>query len=159
MNKKDLFKPTPKHLAGESKSPSDALGGDLERGKPDGWKHTHTKPSHYGKTKQLAREMRKNPTPAEEVLWRRIRKRQILGYKFRRQHTIGKFIVDFFCADAALVIEVDGLIHDEQEEYDRDREIYLESLGLRVLRFRNEHVLQQIDGVLERIGEALSEDV
>ena len=119
------------------------------------WAHTHTPKDLYDKTKFLAREMRSNPTPAENHLWRRIRKEQLLGYKFRRQHTIDRFIVDFYCTEARLVIEVDGGIHDEQQEADQLRTEYLESLGLRVLRFTNGEVLQQTDGVVERIAEEL----
>src|SRR5690349_2542855 len=111
----------------------------------NGWIHTHTLKEVYDKTKFLAREMRANPTPAENHLWRRIRNQQVLGYKFRRQHTIDRFIVDFYCTEARLVIEVDGSIHEEQQEADQLRTEFLESLGLRVLRFTNAEVLQYAD--------------
>ena len=78
-----------------------------------------------------------------------------MGYKFRRQHTIDRFIVDFYCTEARLVIEVDGIIHDDQQEADQLRTEIIESLGLRVLRFTNGEVLQQTDGVVERIAEVL----
>ena len=123
--------------------------------KEHSWAHTNTPKAIYQKTKPLAREMRSNPTPAENHLWQRLRKEQVLGFKFRRQYTIDRFIVDFYCTEARLVIEVDGGIHDEQQEADQLRTEFLESLGLRVLRFTNGEVLQQTDGVIERIAEEL----
>ncbi len=121
----------------------------------EGWAKTHTDRAMYDKLKLAAREMRHEPTPAENTLWQRLRKKQLLGSKFRRQHPIDRFIVDFFCAEARLVIEVDGPIHEQQAEYDQLRQAYIESLGIRVLRFSNAEVLQQLNAVLERIGEAL----
>jgi very-short-patch-repair endonuclease len=109
----------------------------------------------WAKLKPLVRDMRQEPTPAEDLLWQKLRKKQLGGYKFRRQHPIGYFMVDFYCADDRLVIEVDGSIHELQQEYDELREAYIESLGLRVLRFDNAHVIQNMRGVLERIAEAL----
>ncbi len=119
------------------------------------WARTNTPKAIYDKTKLLSREMRSNPTAAENHLWQRLRKEQVLGFKFRRQYTIDRFIVDFYCTDAWLVIEVDGNIHDEQQEADQLRTEILEGLGLRVLRFTNGEVLQQTDGVIERIAEVL----
>ncbi|MCA0458080.1 MAG: DUF559 domain-containing protein [Chloroflexi bacterium] len=121
----------------------------------NGWVHTHTAKEIYDKTKILAREMRSQPTPAENHLWKGIRKEQVLGFKFRRQHTIDRFIVDFYCTTARLVIEVDGSIHEEQQENDQLRTEFLESLGLRVLRFTNGEVLRYTDAVVQRIGEEL----
>ncbi len=78
--------------------------------------------------------------------------KQLLNLKFRRQHTIDRFIVDFICNQAQLIIEVDGEIHDYTQEEDAIRQEFLESQGLRVIRFRNEEVLGNIDGVLEEIA-------
>src|SRR5690349_761139 len=117
--------------------------------------HTNTPNELYKSTKMLAREMRREPTVAENHLWKRLRKAQILDFKFRRQHTIDRFIVDFYCTKAHLVIEVDGIIHEDQQEADYLRAEFLESLGLQVLRFTNGEVLQQTDGVIERIAEIL----
>ncbi len=117
----------------------------------------HTPPYLWEKLKPLAREMRKNPTPAEEKLWQRLRRKQMLGYKFRRQHALERFIVDFYCHDAGLVIEVDGPIHQYTPEEDAIRQEFLESLGLRVLRFTNEQVERDIEGVLAAIAQALRE--
>jgi very-short-patch-repair endonuclease len=120
-----------------------------------------TKPKIYGspklweKLKPIARQMRHDPTPAESKLWEALRGRRLAGFKFRRQHPIDRFIVDFYCADAHLVIEVDGDIHDYTQEEDAIRQEFIESRGLCVLRFRNEQVLTEIDGVLVVIAEAL----
>ena len=118
---------------------------------------TRTRTDLYAKIKPLAREMRKAPTPAENELWQHIRKRQIQEARFRRQHPIDRFIVDFYCPEILMVIEVDGDIHEQQQDYDAIRQAYLESLGLFVLRFTNGEVMMQMQGVLERIGEVVLE--
>ncbi len=119
---------------------------------------THTERKIYGDIKERARHMRKHPTQAEDALWQRLRKRQVKGLRFRRQHSIGPFIVDFYCFEARLVLEIDGEIHEEpgQMEYDKERQHYLESLGLRVLRFSNIQVLDQADSVLKAIGDCIA---
>ena len=108
-------------------------------------------PGLWAKLKPLARQMRHEPTPAEDVLWQAVRNRKIAGVKFRRQHVIKRFIVDFYAADPGLVIEVDGPIHDYTREEDALRQAYLESLGLRVIRFTNDQVLHNMDVVLREI--------
>ena len=115
-----------------------------------------TTPELWEKLKPLANQMRSDPTPAEKHLWQYIR-REALGAKFRRQHVFHRFIVDFYCYDARLIIEVDGNIHEYTQEEDAIRQEFLEGLGLRVLRFSNGEVLQQTQAVLERIGEVLIE--
>ena len=111
-------------------------------------------PLQWEKLKPLARQMRHAPTEAEERLWQALRNRGVAGLKFRRQHAIERFIVDFFCLERRLIVEVDGPIHDHQQEYDTVRQSYLESLGLCVVRFTNEEVLHQMDSVLGRIQTA-----
>ena len=101
-----------------------------------------------------ARELRREQTPAERKLWSRLRRKQIYGLKFRRQHPIGRFIVDFCCVPQTLVIEVDGDSHSVQGEYDRERTAWLEDRGYRVIRFTNRQVERQIDAVLDRIARA-----
>ncbi|MBA3875053.1 MAG: endonuclease domain-containing protein [Anaerolineae bacterium] len=117
-----------------------------------------TSPDLWEKLKPLANQMRATPTPAENHLWRFIRK-QALNVKFRRQHVFHRFIVDFYCHEARLIIEVDGVIHEYTQEEDALRQEFLESLGLRVLRFTNGEALQQTPAVLERIGEVLFEQL
>ena len=104
-----------------------------------------------------ARRLRRRQTDAESRLWHHLRARRLGGRKFRRQHTIDKYIVDFYCDEARLVIELDGGGHNEpgQRDYDRQRTVALEELGLRVLRFWNDEVLLQTELVLAVILEAL----
>src|SRR5690349_5971190 len=113
----------------------------------------NTTPELWEKLKSLARQMRHKPTPAEKHLWGRLRNRQLSTAKFRRQHVIYRFIVDFYCQEYRLVIEVDGTIHEYTQEEDALRQAFLESLGLRVIQFSNADVLIQTSGVLEVIGE------
>ena len=79
---------------------------------------------------ELARELRRRPTPAEELLWAGLRKRQAKGLKFRRQHPIGPYIVDFYCAALRLVVEIDGGYHRERGEEDAERSAYLRERGI-----------------------------
>jgi very-short-patch-repair endonuclease len=109
----------------------------------------------WEKLKPLARQKRHEPTQAEDRLWQQVRRDQ-LGAHFRRQHAIERFIVDFFCASAHLVIEVDGAIHDYTPEEDAIRQKYLESLGLCVIRFTNDQVFDELDKVIESIRQALN---
>jgi very-short-patch-repair endonuclease len=95
--------------------------------------------------------MRHAPTPEEELLWQRLRRKQLSGLKFRRQHPIGRFIVDFYCSEAKVVVEIDGPIHQEQQSDDEARTRYLESLGLKVIRFSNQQTRDDIDWVLKQI--------
>jgi very-short-patch-repair endonuclease len=104
---------------------------------------------------QRSRELRKTQTPAEAKLWSILRNRGLNGYKFKRQTTIGSFIVDFSCSDAKLVIELDGGQHLEQEEYDMQRTSFLESQGYRVLRFWNNDVINNIEAVIISIQQVL----
>lgn len=97
-------------------------------------------------------------TAAEARLWLRLRAKQLQGLKFRRQHGIGPYIVDFYCPERSLVIEVDGDAHAEEKQVtkDRQREKYLRSLGLQVIRYVNDDILNNVDGVLENLSEILS---
>jgi len=102
--------------------------------------------------KQRARALRYNPTEAERLLWRQLRFWQIDGYKFRRQQPLGHYIVDFVCLGKRLVVEVDGGQHAEQQmKYDSERDVWLAAQGFSVLRFWNNEVLKNIDGVKEII--------
>ena len=99
-----------------------------------------------------ARELRKNPTESERKLWVHLRLRQIGGYKFRRQHPLGPYIVDFVCIEKKLIIEVDGGQHDEKKVCDVKRDKWLKDKGFRVLRFWDNEVLRDIDIVKEVIA-------
>jgi very-short-patch-repair endonuclease len=102
------------------------------------------------KTKHKAVRFRKETTPAERKLWSRIRNDQ-LGVTFRRQHAVGIYIPDFCSPKAKLIIELDGSQHLEQHEYDEERTKYLEAQGYRVIRFWNNDVMNDIDGVIRAI--------
>jgi very-short-patch-repair endonuclease len=104
---------------------------------------------------ERARIMRKNPTDAEKKLWSLLRLKQLDGHRFRRQAPIGLYIVDFFCPEARLIIEVDGGQHGTAKEYDEARTTWLSQQGHRVIRFWNNDILQNPDGVLLRLREAL----
>ncbi len=108
--------------------------------------------------KQFAQQLRDNMTDAEKRLWWKIRMKQVKGLIFYRQKPIGDYIVDFYCPKAKLAIEIDGSHHlvGEKMEYDRIRDDYLSSLGLRVLRFTNSDVLKNMKGVLEKIEGEIS---
>ncbi len=103
------------------------------------------------KLKQLAKNLRKNSTLSEVLLWQRIKNKQILGIDFNRQKPIGNYIVDFFCYDMMLVLEIDGATHDLKEEYDLKRLDYLKSLGITVLIFIDGEVKVNPSGVVSAI--------
>ena len=116
---------------------------------------------HYGATPaifKIARELRKNPTKAEEFLWQQLRKNQ-MGRRFRRQHPTWLYVVDFYCHPLRLVIEIDGGIHEEAEQQiiDKEKTENLESLGLHIIRFSNEQVLFDIDNTLSTIADKMTE--
>lgn len=100
-----------------------------------------------------AKELRERMTPAEQILWEKLRARRINGLHFRRQHPISKYIVDFYCHTIQLVIELDGEIHQKRDQKERDkrREEDLSKLGLHILRFSNQEVLDELPSILTRI--------
>ena len=109
-----------------------------------------------GEVVALARQLRKKQTPAEQVLWKCLRGRRLAGLKFRRQHPIDKFIADFYCHEARLVVEVDGAVHREKNQIERDalRTEVLSRLGLSVVRVTNTEVETELEKVLTKIAEA-----
>ncbi len=98
-----------------------------------------------------ARTLRKNSTDAERKLWSILRNRQLEEFKFRRQYTVGKFIVDFICTEKGLIIEVDGGQHADERAEDDKRTSFLESEGYKVIRFWNDQALKEPDAVCEEI--------
>jgi very-short-patch-repair endonuclease len=107
----------------------------------------------HERVKKLRREM----TPAEKVLWKELRTNKLKGIHFRRQQIIDGYIADFYCHQAALIVEVDGDIHILQKEYDANREGHLMARGFRILRFTNDEVVKNLKGVLQKIIEACKE--
>jgi very-short-patch-repair endonuclease len=113
-------------------------------------------PQYYKSTEKSeakANSLRKNETEAEKLLWKILRNRKALGLKFRRQHPIGPFIVDFYCHEVKLVIELDGEVHsiDFVKKHDNTRQQYLEKEELIILRFQNELVFSNPDSIIEQI--------
>ncbi len=100
------------------------------------------------------KELRNNLTPQEAILWNRL-KNNYLGFKFRRQHSIKNFIADFYCPEKKLVIEIDGSQHLDNQEYDTERTNHFECLGIKVIRFWNDEINNNIEGVVMRIKEEL----
>ena len=115
--------------------------------------HKRTTPKIFGHAKQLHRNM----TPEEARLWARLRSHRMKDVHFRNQHAIGNYVVDFCAPQRKLIIELDGSQHLEQEEYDTERTAFLKTRGYRVIRFWNNEVLDNIEGVLNVIDIALEE--
>lgn len=97
------------------------------------------------------RVLRRNAPLAEVLLWQRLRDRQLGGFKFRRQYGIGPYIADFCCVEARLVIELDGVSHEESAQYDGKRQAYFQTLGIQVIRFQNAQIYHEMDCVLENL--------
>ncbi len=113
----------------------------------------------YNRTTELnkRKRLRKEATKTERIIWSKLKNKQLLETKFKRQYSIGPYIVDFYSPSAKLAIEIDGSGHytDEGIEYDRVRNEYIESAGIRVIRFTNIEVNKNLKGVLDRIAEAV----
>ena len=104
-------------------------------------------------------ELRKNSTTAERILWKNLKARRLLGKKFRRQYSIGTFVIDFYCPELKLAIELDGSSHDtnEVEIYDKKREEVIKTFGIMFLRFRNEEIYINLEKVLDNIKMKIEE--
>lgn len=105
-----------------------------------------------------ARQLRQEQPPAELLLWERLRDRQFHGFKFRRQHAIGRFIVDFYCPVRRMIIELDGPIHDQQIEHDLERTEALVAQGYRVVRWTNDQIMHDLPRMLDQSHTILTED-
>jgi very-short-patch-repair endonuclease len=99
-----------------------------------------------------ARRLRREAPFPERLLWSRLRAGQIGGVRFRRQHPAGVYVLDFYCPAARVAIELDGVSHEGRERYDAERTAHVESLGIRVIRFTDDEVLRDLDGVVYRIA-------
>ena len=102
---------------------------------------------------EVIKEQRQKPTPAEEKLWQKLRRNNLSGYKFRRQHPIAGYVIDFYCPRVKLGIEVDGRVHKtpEQKECDEHRSSELATCGVRIIRFWNSEIMNDMDSVLKKI--------
>jgi very-short-patch-repair endonuclease len=104
---------------------------------------------------ELAKEMRNNMTETEELLWSALNKRQIYGLKFRRQHPVYRYILDFYCYEKQLAIVVDGEVHKKQKDNDIYRDEFLKSIGIRTIRIRNEEIINNLYSVIEKIKQVI----
>jgi very-short-patch-repair endonuclease len=109
------------------------------------------------KLKERAKELRKNATFSERILWKHLKNSQLLGCKFTRQKPIDSYIVDFYCSKLHLVIEIDGITHDGKVEYDLQRENNLKKIGIEVIRFDGHYVIKQIDETLKVIAHKIED--
>jgi len=105
------------------------------------------------KLRQLAKNLRKNSTLSEVLLWNKLKRKQLLGYDFSRQKPIDNYIVDFFCLKFNLAIEIDGVTHGDKEEYDEERQKKLEGLGIKFLRFTESQIRGNLWAVLEIVAD------
>ena len=101
---------------------------------------------------KMSQQLRRNMTPAEREFWQMVRDRKMFGLKFRRQHPIGPYVVDFYCHGAKLAVEVDGMSHDDRASQDNAKTKFLQQQGLRVLRVTNEDVMRELDAVTREIA-------
>ncbi len=104
---------------------------------------------------EKAKVLRKNMTNAEKILWEKLKNKQVLNLRFRRQHPIDIFIADFYCHAARLVIELDGKIHQVQKDYDKGRTAEMERFDIQVIRFKNEEIENDIENVIKRIEDTI----
>ena len=123
--------------------------------------HYKTAKANESEQKILRKELRSHATPAEAVLWKMLKGRNADGMKFRRQQGIGPYVLDFYCPELRLCVELDGSSHDYKYEYDEQRTEFLQNQGIRVLRFSNEQVWQGLDFVVDeivRVGRLIRDD-
>ncbi len=108
--------------------------------------------------KQKRRQLRKDQTFCEKIMWQYLRDRRLLGVKFRRQYSVDKFVIDYYCPELKLAVELDGSIHDnpEQKEYDKQRQLYLEKFGIRFVRVTNDELMSNANMAFKKIEEVIN---
>lgn len=115
---------------------------------------------HFNKTemKDRRRELRSNITPCEKLMWIFLRSRNTKGQKFRRQYSVDSYVIDFYCPSLKLAIEIDGEIHEkeDQKKYDAERQKHIEQFGIRFLRIKNEEVINDMDKVMKNVEDTIS---
>jgi len=154
----DFIKPSPSPATGKpvldtAKAPSQEEGVDRV-----GFGYEMADPLTFPLLKQYALDHRNNPATADAVLWDALKTKQLLGFKFRRQHIIGTYIADIVCLDKQLIIEIDGLIHQlpENKASDEERTVWFEGKGFKVIRFTNDEVINKTEQVLETISNEIN---
>jgi very-short-patch-repair endonuclease len=111
--------------------------------------------TNYRERREIARQMRRESTSAEEMVWSRLRNRRLAGMKFRRQFPLGRFFADFCCLEQRLIVEVDGTHHREQATADEERTLFLAEAGFRVIRVENDEVIRSMESVCRKILKAI----
>ena len=117
-----------------------------------------TENNNTSRLKDTRKELRKNSTQAEKVLWWHLKWSKFHGYKFRRQHSIGRYIIDFYCPEKKISIELDGKIHENQKDYDAIRSEYLSSCKVKEIRFSNDEIFEDVAWVLKKLHDFIKED-
>ena len=117
--------------------------------------------SNHPVTKEFRQQLRREETPTERMLWKRLRSKQLDGYRFRQQHGFGPYVLDFYCPKLRLCIELDGSVHDsdEQQQRDAERTIFLNQNRIKVIRFKNEEVEEDIEKVLSTIRNYINDEI
>ncbi|MGI8788731.1 MAG: endonuclease domain-containing protein [Pyrinomonadaceae bacterium] len=143
-------KSSPPSKGGVSRSDGVVGDGNARPTRPNGNEFKKTQIHNLPHLKKFRKDLRNNLTPAEAKFWKIVQSKNFEGRKFRRQHSVGNYILDFYCPSEKLAIELDGEIHftDTARDYDRKRRLYLESCGIKVLRFENKLVFEELEWVL-----------
>ena len=117
--------------------------------------------SNHPVTKEFRQQLRREETPTERMLWKRLRSKQLDGFRFRQQHGFGPYVLDFYCPKLRLCIELDGSVHDsdEQQQRDAERTMFLNQNRIKVIRFKNEEVEEDIEKVLSTIRKFINDEI
>ncbi len=115
----------------------------------------HGNINYLSELRELTRKNRANPTKAESIIWQEVLRYKKTGYKFTRQKPINRFILDFYCAELNLAIEIDGCSHESKKAYDNERDDFLKQIGIETIRFENDKILNNIELVKEKIKKIL----
>ena len=116
----------------------------------------HGNVNYLKELRELAKNNRKKPTTGEEIIWKEILMKRKTGYKFLRQKPINRFILDFYCSEINLAIEIDGSSHDKKKYYDEARDVFLKQVGIKTIRFTNDEVMDDIENVKRKIMNFIS---
>ena len=117
--------------------------------------------SNHPVTKEFRQQLRREETPTERMLWKRLRSKQLDGFRFRQQHGFGPYVLDFYCPKLRLCIELDGSVHDsdEQQQRDAERTMFLNQNRIKVIRFKNEEIEEDIEKVLSTIRKYINDEI
>jgi len=117
----------------------------------------HGNVNYYKELKELSRRNRNKPTESEEIIWKEVLMKKKTGFRFLRQKPINRFILDFYCSELNLAIEIDGSSHDAKKGVDRERDLFMQQIGIKTIRFSNNEVLNEINKVKRTLEKCLSD--